>query len=173
MSNNTTAVNWRDLPSGNHPLPSGQYSVAILSVDNKPSKKGFPMATLNCEVLAPDSVVDGGVTVKVAGRKFKHWVAFTPERRQPYEDAEKLLKAHLPNGELPTPVDPTELVNTLKSVLPGQALSAVELVSEPSYYKDSLGETLVDPTTGQAKVRGYNIVMKTVCPAVSRETLGL
>lgn len=173
MSNNTQAVDWKNLASTTHPVPAGTYTVLIRDVGTNPSKKGHPMATLELEILAPATVVDGGIEVKTAGRKFKHWIAFTPDRRQPYDDTQTLLAADLPNRELPSPVIPAELPGVIKQLATGKAMSGVSIVSEPSYFRDEFGNNVVDPTTGQAKVRGYNTVLKSITTAVPPSILGL
>lgn len=160
------AVNWKTLPRTDLPVPAGQYTVFIRGVDQKPSKTGKPMATLDLEILAPDTVqAPDGSQVKTAGRRFKHWIVYGDSARS-YQQTNDML------GELPDDVVSEEVPNIVAGLLPGKAMSGVELDSEPSYEVNALKEPVLD-STGQPKIRGYNVRLKTVTLAVVPAVLGL
>lgn len=165
-----SAIDWRNLPRTDLPIPAGQYAVFIRSVGTNPSKTGKPMATLECEILAPESVEHGGQVVKTVGRKFKQWVVFGESRRS-YEDAQTILAPELPGGELESPVIPDQMPAVLATAA-GKVMSACQLESEERYQTNAMGQPVVDPATGQPKLLGHNIRIKSFSGAVPPEALG-
>jgi len=162
------------MPDATAPIPAGQYTVFIREVGTAPAKKsGNPMATLDLEILAPETVLEAGTYVKTAGRKFKTWLVFGDTNRRSYVDAQTIAQLDLPNGELPSPLNPNDVPQMLKALVVGKVMTAVRLESEARYKQDSLGNNIIDPATGQPQLLGYNIVAKSFSPAVTLDSVGL
>jgi hypothetical protein len=171
MSN---SVDWKNMPDTTAPVPAGQYTVFIRDVGTAPAKKsGKPMATLDLEILSPETVLEAGSNVKTAGRKFKTWLVFGDTNRRSYVDAQTIAQLDLPGGELPSPLNPNDVPQMLKALTVGKVMTAVRLESEARYKQDSLGNNIIDPATGQPQLVGYNIVVKSFSPAVTLDSVGL
>lgn len=170
MSN---TVDWKNLPDTTAPVPAGQYTVFIRDISTAPAKKtGKPMAAFDLEILAPETVVEAGTTVKTAGRKFKTWLVFGENRRS-YVDAQTIAQLDLPGGELPSPLNPNDVPQMLKALTVGKVMTAVRLEPEARYKQDSFGNNVIDPATGQPQLVGYNIIVKSFSPAVTLASVGL
>lgn len=169
---NTPTQSWRDLPDKSAPLPSTQVVAFIKGVDFKPARSGKPMLTLTLQLLAPAATVVAGNNIAVAGRELKHWIAFG-DNKSAYVDAETMAAPYLPNNSLDLPVGHPDIPKLIGDAIVNKAMPGVFVESEPEYEKDGAGNNIIDPTTGQSKVKRYNLRLKSVSTAVPLSVLGL
>lgn len=170
--NPTTPQSWRDLPDKSAPLPSTQVAVLIKNVSFNPARSGKPMLTLTLEIVAPATTIVAGNNVAVAGRELKHWLAFG-DNKGAYADAETMAAPYLPGNSLDVPVGDPGIPKLVGELIVGKAMSGVFVESEAEYEKDGSGNNIIDPTTGQSKVKRWNLRLKSVTTAVPLSTLGL
>lgn len=169
----TPTQSWRDLPDKSAPLPRTQVVAFIKAVDTTPSKKtGKPMLALTLQILAPASIVVAGNNVAVAGRELKHWLVFG-DNKSAYIDAETMASPYLPNNSLDLPAGDPGIPKLIADAVFNKAMSGVFVESEPEYEKDGAGNNVIDPMTGQSKVKRYNLRLKSVSTAVPLSALGM
>jgi len=154
-----------DLPDMSLELPAGVYTVQVLSIDQKPSKKFAPMDKLELQIIAPDVVSHAGANVQAAGRKFDTYISYNLK-------ALKMSIAGLTKLGVPTPEevdvpDETEVQTGARTTIPeiqdftkslvGTRFE-IQLRSEPIYETDNNrfdgNKVLVD---GQPVIKGYSI----------------
>lgn len=167
----------RDQLTVSGPIPAGRYTVGILDVDPKPSKKGNPMAALTLQILSPESVPDAtGKPVKTVGRTFKEWITFAGSLRS-VENAETILGDTAVGGVLEGGTF-GEVVNTDNIPLQllqhgkGRIMPNVELVAEQAFKVDPATKEPVYEN-GQKVPVGYNIRVKKFAQAFDPSLLGM
>lgn len=144
-----------NIPRSDLPVPAGHYAVAILKCEAGASKSsGADQVTWQLQVLAPDSVVVDGQTVKVAGRTFRHYTTFSENNlERAIGEAESVLGEALPESFDTADVAAAIVEHCKGKMFPSLEIYPTERVVQDAQYKPILKD-------GQVEVIGYDLKVR-------------